>query len=143
MVVRTRFAKLLDVQLTRRAEHRVPQIDRDPGWVLPLPPRIDQVRVAESFGWLGNGWAGTRGSLEEDGPDSTPLFPVSGIYDDGGKILPGPVWTGLDQPLGSRGRTGHHRLLDLRTGTLARGSPTGSDLRSMRFVSAASPQPWD
>ena len=84
----TRFAELLDAQLTRRADHRVPRVDRDPGWVLPLPRRIGQVRVAESLGWLGNGWAGTRGSLEEDGPDSTPLFLVGGVYDDEGRDPP-------------------------------------------------------
>ncbi len=133
----SRFAELLDVQLTRRADHRVPRIDRNPGWVLPLPLRINHVRVAESLGWLGNGWAGTRGSLEEDGPDSTPLFLVAGLYGDDGSMLPGPVWTGFDQPLGSHRRT--ELWLDLRTGTLVRGSPTGSSLRSMRFVSAASP----
>ena len=134
----TRFAELLAVQLTRRADHRVPRIDHDPGWVLPLPPRIGQVRVAESLGWLGNGWTGTRGSLEEDGPDSTPLLLVGGVYDDEGGILSGPVWTGLDLPMDNR-RRAEHRLIDLRTGTLVRGSPTGSALRSMRFVSAASP----
>ena len=135
-----RFAELLDVQLTRRADHRVPRIDRDPGWVLPLRPRLGQVRVAASLGCLGNGWAGTRGWLEEDDPDSTPLFLVNGVYDDQGRILPGPVWSGLDQPVRSRHRRAeHHRLLDLRTGTLVRGGPTGSDLRSMCLVSAASP----
>ena len=133
----TRFAELLDGQLARRAAHRVPGIDRDPGWVLPLPPGIGQVRVAESLGWLGNGWAGTRGSLEEDGSDSTPLFLVGGVFREGGS-LPGPVWTGLDLPADDRSRA-KHRLLDMRTGTLARGSPTGSSLRSIRFVSAASP----
>ena len=133
----TRFAELLDVQLARRAAHRVPQIDHDPGWVLHLPPRIDQIRVAESLGWLGNGWAGTRGSLEEDGPQSTPLFLVSGVYDDEGRILPGPVWTGLDLCMDNH--RAEHRLIDLRTGTLVRESSAGSSLRSMRFVSAASP----
>jgi trehalose/maltose hydrolase-like predicted phosphorylase len=133
-----RFAELLDGQLTRRADHRVPRIDHDPGWVLPLPLRIGQVRVAESLGWLGNGWAGTRGSLEEGGSGSSPLFLVGGVYDDEGGILPGPVWTGLNLPMDER-RRAEHRLIDLRTGTLVRGSPTGSSLRSMRFVSAASP----
>ncbi len=133
-----RFAELLDVQLTRRADHRVPGVDRDPGWVLTLSSRVGQVRVAESLGWLGNGWAGTRGSLEEDGPNSTPLLLVAGVYDAEGRILPGPVWTGLDQSIGSHRRT-EQRLLDLRTGTLVRGNPTGFSLRSMRFVSAASP----
>jgi len=36
-------------------------------------------------------------------------------------------------------RRAEHRLIDLRTGTLVRDSPTGSAQRSMRFVSAASP----
>ena len=58
-----RFADLLDAQLARRAEHRVPRVDHDPAWVLPLPlpSPIGQVRVAESLGSLGNGWAGMRG----------------------------------------------------------------------------------
>jgi len=133
-----RFADLLDVQLARRADQRVPQVDRDPGWVLPLPSPIAQVRVAESLGWLGNGWAGTRASLEEGGPDATPLFVVGGVYDDAGKLLPGPEWTGLDLPTVHH-RPAEHRLLDLHTGTLARGSPTASGLRSMRFLSAGSP----
>ncbi len=133
-----RFAELLDVQLARRANRRVPQVDPDPGWVLPLPSPITQFRVAESLGWLGNGLAGTRGSLEEDGPGSTPLFLVGGVYDDEGQLLPGPVWTGFDPPI-LHHRHAEHRLLDLRTGTLARGSPSGSGLRSIRFISAASP----
>ena len=32
-----RFAELLDAQLARRANRRVPQVDPDPGWVLPPP----------------------------------------------------------------------------------------------------------
>ncbi len=133
-----RFAELLDAQLARRANRRVPQVDPDPGWVLPLPSPITQFRVAESLGWLGNGLAGTRGSLEEDGPGSTPLFLVGGVYDDEGQLLPGPVWTGFDPPMVHH-RHAEHRLLDLRTGMLARGSPSGSGLRSIRFISAASP----
>ena len=135
-----RFADLLDAQLARRAEHRVPGVDHDPGWVLPLPlpSPIGQVRVAESLGSLGNGWAGMRGSLEEDGNGSSPLFLVGGVYDDDGNLLPGPVWTGLDLPT-LHHRDVEHRLLDLRTGTLTRRGPAGSGLRSMRFISAASP----
>ncbi len=133
----TRFAELLDRQLTRRADRRVPRIDQDPGWVLPLPSPIAKVRVAESLGWLGNGWTGTRGSLEEDGSHSTPLFLVAGVYDDGAKILPGPTWTALG--LSRDNRHSANRMVDLRTGTLVRGGPTGSSFRSMRFVSAASP----
>jgi len=48
------------------------------------------------------------------------------------------VWTGLDLPVDKR-RRAEHRLIDLRTGTLLRGGPNGSSLRSMRFVSAAFP----
>jgi trehalose/maltose hydrolase-like predicted phosphorylase len=133
-----RFAELLDAQLARRANRRVPQVDHDPAWVLPLPSPITQFRVAESLGWLGNGLAGTRGSLEEDGAGSTPLFLVGGVYDDDGQLLPGPVWTGFDPPI-LHHRHAERRLLDLRTGTLARGSPSGSGLRSIRFISAACP----
>jgi len=133
-----RFADLLDGQLARRADHRVPQVDRDPDWVFPLPSSATQTRVAESLGCLGNGWAGTRASLEEGGPDTAPLFVVGGVYDDEGKLLSGPAWTALDLPMDHH-RPAEHRLLDLRTGTLARSSPKASGPRSMRFLSAASP----
>src|SRR5581483_7830914 len=71
----------------------------------------------------------------EDGPSTTPLFAVNGVYTDGRAphLLHGPVWTGLRVPAGGR----IHRLLDLRTGVLARAGAGG--LRSVRFVSAARP----
>lgn len=132
-----RFVAILDDQLRRRSDHRVPQVDADPRWTVPLPAHPAKERVAEALGTLSNGWAGTRASTEEDGPNSSPLFVVAGAYDDRGCLLPGPIWTGMDLAGGHRGPDG--RLLDLRTGVLARGDDDGSGLKSIRFVSAASP----
>jgi hypothetical protein len=55
------FTDLLDEQLSRRASRRVPNIDLDPAWVVPLPTVAAQERVAESLGALGNGLVGVRG----------------------------------------------------------------------------------
>ena len=139
----TRFSELLDTQLARRADRQVPQIDLDPAWVLALPTTRSEEQAAETLATLatlGNGWAGTRGSKEEDGSSSPPMFVVGGIYTDGGTgLLPGPLWTDMEfrRPRGRH--PSEHRLLDLRTGTLVRFGESGSTLRSMQFVSGASP----
>ncbi|HVA74804.1 MAG TPA: glycosyl hydrolase family 65 protein [Acidimicrobiales bacterium] len=133
-----RFATQLDAQLERRARHRAPQIDTDPRWVVPLPSARVKERVAESLGALSNGWAGTRASREEDGPGTTPLFAVAGVYATDGHLLAGPDWIGLSVAGGHR-HQGDRRVLDLRTGVLARFGEGNRTLRSVRFVSAASP----
>jgi trehalose/maltose hydrolase-like predicted phosphorylase len=133
-----RFLELLDGQLSRRTAHRVPDIDIDPTWVLPLPTTHAKERVAEALGALGNGFTGTRGSWEEDGRSSGPLFLVNGVYAQDNQLLPGPLWTGLERP-GVHRRNSEKRLLDLRSGTLVRSGNEGMGGRSMRFVSMASP----
>jgi len=134
----TRFAELLDAQLARRGSRRVPQIDPDPAWVITLPPEAAKDRVAEALGTLGNGFAATRGAREEDGPGTSPLFLVGGIYADDSHLLSGPNWTGLDLSNGHRRATAH-RVLDLHTGTLVRSGAAGTEFRSLRFVSAVAP----
>lgn len=131
------FTDLLDEQLSRRASRRVPNIDLDPAWVVPLPTVAAQERVAESLGALGNGLVGVRGSREEGGDGSAPLSLVNGIYAEEG-LLPGPDWTGLERPFPY---PGHHerRVLDLRGGTLARFDDGNIGGRSLRFVSVAAP----
>ena len=102
----------------------------------PKPPRNESPRRSAA---LGNGFAATRGCREEDGPGHRPSSLVSGVYDDGDDdLLPGPNWTGLEPPDGSS-RPSERRLLDLRTGTLVRSGNLETGLRSMRFVSVASP----
>jgi trehalose/maltose hydrolase-like predicted phosphorylase len=117
---------------------RVPNIDLDPAWVIPLPTTRAKERVAEALGALGNGFVGTRGSREEDGQGTAPLFLVNGVYTQDGHLLPGPNWTGLERP-GVDRRHSERRLLDLRGGTLVRFGNEGSGGRSMRFVSVSSP----
>jgi trehalose/maltose hydrolase-like predicted phosphorylase len=132
-----RLADLLDRQLARRNDHRVPTVDLDPRWVLPLPTGPADERVAESLGALGNGSAGVRGSREEDGTGASPLFQVNGVYTPEGRLASGPIWTDLEFAPSDR-RDAARRLVDLRSGTLVRLDPTGVGLRSMRFVSAGS-----
>ena len=130
---------LLDEQLTRRTEHRVPQIDGDPAWTLRLPEDRGRERVTEALAALGNGSAGTRGSWEEAGAAATPLFVVDGVYTADSHRLPGPVWTGFDRTDPAPAGRGA-RLLDLRGGTLYRCGDGDRTLRSLRFVSLATPQ---
>jgi hypothetical protein len=133
-----RLVALLDDQLTRRASHRVPQVDPDPAWVLPLPAGRAAERVAATLGALGNGWAASRASSEEDDEASSPLFLVAGVYDEADHLLPGPNWSGLELERADEEHA-EPRLLDLRAGVLARGTGEHSRLRSVRFVSAATP----
>jgi len=115
---------------------RISEIDEDPTWVVPLPDDLALERVGEAIGAIGNGHAGIRASLEEDGPGSGPLFAVNGIYDGEPvpRLLEGPVWTGLAVRDGSR----RGRRLDLRTGVLVR-HDDDSGVRTIQLVSAARP----
>jgi trehalose/maltose hydrolase-like predicted phosphorylase len=133
---RTQFLALLDEQLARRRDHRVPDIDTDPAWVVVLPDRPGMDRAAEAIGTLANGWVGVRGVREEDGPGTMPLLVANGVYTSGAepRLLAGPVWT--DLTIG--GGVPDERVLDLRTGVLLRTTATG--VRTLRFVSAARPE---
>ena len=133
-----RFMALLDEQLSRRSACRVPTIDLDPAWVVPLPTTRAKERVAEALGSLGNGLVGVRGSREEDGQGTVPLLLANGIYTQAGRLLPGPNWIGLERPGLDRRHT-ERRYLDLRSGTLVRFANKDGGGRSMRFVSIASP----
>ena len=131
------FIDLLDEQLSRRASRRVPNIDLDTAWVVPLPTGESMEQVSESLGSLGNGFIGVRGSRDEGGERSAPLSLVNGVYTRDG-LLPGPDWTGLERP-GVRPGPHERRVLDLRGGTLARFDDRSTGGRSLRFVSVASP----
>ena len=131
------FIDLLDEQLSRRASRRVPNIDLDATWVVPLPRVQTKQGVSESLGTLGNGFVGVRGSREEGGEGSAPLSLVNGVYTSDG-LLPGPDWTGLERP-GLQPGPHERRVLDLRGGTLARFDDGSIEGRSLRFVSVASP----
>jgi trehalose/maltose hydrolase-like predicted phosphorylase len=128
---------LLDAQLARRTRRRVPWIDEDPAWTIELPDAPEMERVAEALGTVGNGHAAIRAAREEQRPSATPLFAVNGVYTDGEtpRLAPGPVWTDLDV----RDALPDRRVLDLRTGVLARETLGPGRFRSLRFVSAAEP----
>lgn len=126
-----RLLALFEAQLARRRRRRVPGIDADPAWALPLPAGDD---VAESIGALANGWAGTRAAREEGVERAGPELFVADVYTPEGQLLPAPAWTALELAADLR-LADDRRLLDLRTGVLAR---EGS-LRSLRLVSATAP----
>lgn len=133
-----RWLEILDAQAERRRRRYPPAIDEDPLWVVAVPEEPALERVGESLATVANGSCGTRGSREEDGPLSRPLFMVGGLYDDSESphLLGGPSWAALD--IAARPACGDRRLLDLRTGSLLRERADGS-LRILRFASLASP----
>jgi trehalose/maltose hydrolase-like predicted phosphorylase len=132
------LAAVLGEQLRRRRDRRVPHIDEDPAWTVRLPDAPAFERAAEALGTLSNGSAATRGSREEGGTGAAPLFTVNGVYTTAEvpELLPGPPWISL--ALGSDGPD--RRVLDLRTGMLARTTAGPARLRTLRFVSAARPE---
>ncbi|HVX22151.1 MAG TPA: glycosyl hydrolase family 65 protein [Acidimicrobiales bacterium] len=132
-----RFLDVMEDQLHRRATLRVPRVDRDPAWVVPLPASPAAERVAEALGTLANGRAGTRASREEEGPGASPQFAVAGTYDADDRLLHGPTWTGTRAVGAPPAGQDDDRLLDLRTGTLSRRAAGPPAFRSLRLVSAA------
>ena len=141
-----RLLEILDAQLGRRRDHRVPSVDPDPAWLVRLPTDPHDQRLAEALGSLANGWVGTRATLEEHGPLALPLFAVNGMYTAGPStaLLAGPQWDGLaisPTDVGAPGMPDQgvtERAVDLRTGALVRRDATG--LRTFRFVSAPRPE---
>ena len=104
------------------------------------PPGMS--RVFESLLAVADGVTGTRGSLEEEGPDSQPGVFVADVYDrkdDGSEALVAVrSWTNLI----SFSVTGNgHRVFDLRTGVLWREAHAGdgSALSTARWACLARP----
>ena len=141
-----RLLDILDAQLARRRDRRVPSVDPDPKWLVRLPADPHDQRLAEALGALANGWAGTRATLEEHGPLALPMFAVNGVYTagPGTALLEGPQWDQLAigradaTAPGTAGEAGPERAVDLRTRVLVRRDATG--LRTFRFVSAPRPE---
>ena len=133
-----RLLGLLDAQLARRRDRRVPTIDDDPAWVVALPEEETMRRAAEALGTLANGWAGLRAAREEDGPGTLPLVRRERhLHRRTQRRACWPVRSGPSLTVSGAGRD--ERLLDLRTGVLLRTGRDGSPLRTLRFVSAADP----
>jgi trehalose/maltose hydrolase-like predicted phosphorylase len=130
---------VIDTQLRRRAERRVPAFDPDPGWTITrrVPDHRADAHVQATLFTLADGHVGTRGCLEEQAPGAATTLVAAGVYtdhDDRRTLLPGACWTAVDEVDASAG----NRVLDLRTGVLARIADTGG-FRSLRFASAVRP----
>lgn len=135
------FLALLDEQLRRASDLRVPEVCRDPRWTV-VERGVDPARhrVAETLFTLASDAVGWRGSTEEDAHIGEPLVTAAGVWagddvDDG--LLEGPdlVDIELREPVHT-----DVRVLDLRTGVLHR-EEVGRErpLRSARFASAVEP----
>lgn len=136
----------------------IPEPVDDPLWRLEVVGH-DRIREREFESWLAvaNGRTGTRGSLEEGSPESSPAVYLAGVFgrppDDvlGPELLTGPNWTFLSPRLdddfvvqvGMGEVLEHRRVLDLRRGILFRTwrqrLPSGQEItfRSARFASQA------
>ena len=127
----------------------------DPGWIFIeegfTPEREHEV---ESLFAIGNGYAGSRGSLAEGSALSAPATFVTGVFDsDLGSVpslAPTADWTHLSATIGDqrlrldRGRNlEHRRILDMRQGVLWREWRHQDDagritrLRALRLASLA------
>ena len=133
-----RFLAFLEEQLARREARRVPEVDRDPAWVLALHDGPELVRVRAALATVANGRFGTRAiPEEEDSPYEDAVVVAQGAYrhnpDLGETLLPAPDWTRIELtdalPAGEL-------LFDLRTGTLRRDAGT---FHSLRFASLLHP----
>ena len=120
-------------------EAAVPSLDLDPTWVVPLPwAGTTLARVDESLATVADGSVGTRGSLEEGGPEVHELVLVNGAWTEGPDPvgLPAPGWTRVDlDPAPAPGR----RWFDCRTGLVWRVVTNGPPMESVRFASLARP----
>ena len=132
------FLEVMD-ELIDRLEHGVPDVDDDPAWILRLPVRPDQDRVAETLTTLADGTFGTRGVLEES-RDRSAAVVAGGIYTGTGpgeRLLSGPDWTRLRWPAEA---ISDERTLDLRAGLLARRRlDANGEFRSLRMAATARP----
>ncbi len=109
-----------------------------PGWRLDVVGAHDgREREVESWLTVGNGRTGTRGSLEQPGPDALPALYVAGLFGRGPagpaepELAPGPAWARL-AALGPVAEP--RRTLDLRQGVLFH---DGGAFRTARFASLA------
>jgi trehalose/maltose hydrolase-like predicted phosphorylase len=136
------FCELLEDQLERRREGRLPMIDPDPAWTVSVEGvDRERERAHESVLSLADGRFGTAGAPIDDHPASSPRLLVGGVY-----VSNGPATTLAAAPMWDRsGRSlqdGHQlrRTLDLRTGVLAEERHHGGARRaSLRFASLARP----
>jgi trehalose/maltose hydrolase-like predicted phosphorylase len=120
-----------------------PPADGPPSpWLLVVPDGPPgMVRVFESLLSVADGVTGTRGSLEEDGPDARPGVFVSGVYERveaRESLLVVRSWATLaEDEVPLRG----FRILDLRAGVVWRDvtGADGSTLRTARWACLARP----
>ena len=127
----------------------------DPGWVLVEEGfTLTREHELESLFAIGNGYAGSRGSLAEGSALSAPATFVAGVFDSGAGSVPGLAptadWTRLSATIDGhplrldRGHNlEHRRILDMRQGILWRewrhqdGAGRITRLRALRLASLA------
>src|SRR5450759_1726704 len=127
----------------------------DPGWILVEEGfTLAREHEVESLFAIGNGYAGSRGSLAEGSALSAPATFVAGVFDSDASSLPGLAstadWTRLSTTIDGhalrldRGHNlEHRRILDMRQGILWREwrhqDEAGriTQLRALRLVSLA------
>ena len=127
----------------------------DPGWILVEEGfTLTREHELESLFAIGNGYAGSRGSLAEGSALSAPATFVAGVFDSGAGSVPGLVptadWTRLSATIDGhplrldRGHNlEHRRILDMRQGILWRewrhqdGAGRITRLRALRLASLA------
>jgi len=104
----------------------------DPGWIIVEEGfTLTREHEVESLFAIGNGYAGSRGSLSEGSALSAPATFIAGVYDAAEGAVPGLVavadWTNLSVTIDGHGlrldqgkNLEHRRILDLQQGILWR-----------------------
>ncbi|GAA4397163.1 hypothetical protein GCM10023168_01860 [Fodinibacter luteus] len=136
-------AAILQEQLDRRREGRIPSIDLDPTWTVTVTgDSLASRRPLQAVLTVSDSRFGTRGVREEDSHGALPRVLAAGVFDDSQDppaLLEGPGWTGLHL-LRHLDHSRDRRTLDLRTGILVREQPAEPHaLRTVRFATLARP----
>ena len=134
------FRALIEDQLKRRREGRLPVIDPDPAWSVSVEGvDRERERALESVLSLADGRFGTAGAPIDDHPAASPRLLVGGAYVSNGPdsaLAVAPMWDRSGLLLRDGGEL--RRTLDLRTGVLAEERHHGGAGRgSLRFASLA------
>ena len=115
---------VLDDQLDRRLQGRVPGRDDDPSWAIQVGDDAG-ARAHDALLCLADGRFGTRGEGSSPTPTSgsSPMLLAAGVYHDQSQahLLEGPLWNQLD--LDDPDVTGQLRVLNLRSGVLSSVQP--------------------
>lgn len=133
---RSQLLQILGEQVRRRSEHRVPDLDEDPRWVITEIDHARDQRVRDALFTEADGRFGSRGAGVIGRVNGSRVY-AAGVYtsDPSQRLLPGPSWGHVDSAATHQPT---RQVLDLRTGVVRHASLDGS-VRTFSFSSITRP----